>query len=421
MGSSARVPITVIDFGTDKIRVLHGNSDGEGGAQISAFAEAPSEGAVIKGAIVDHAKAGKILGSVLDRTENAASVNDDDRLVLFLLNGFAVNSCRGEGTVMLHGGGKVEPRHVEDVLAKAHAITLPPGMVSFNSFDGFFVLDRRQRVKSPVGQEASQLDAYLHILTTEQRVLDQIHNLMFNLGFERKGEPLFNGIASAYGVLRQEEREQGVLMIDFGHGACNYVLVCTEGVYFSGVLSVGVAHVANDLAIGLDLPYDFCLKFLQEDKLEKMRQAGTVFLEYTVSVTGKKRRIPLDSFSKIIEHRLREIYSVILAKVREKNLNACMTAGVVICGGGAVIHGSLDAAKTVFSDSSVRIGEPFGVSGVMTGFEMPPTCYAAVLGALKYAVDEVSGEEESSLDAVRNALSRVGENVLTNVRKVFGK
>ena len=75
MGSSARVPITVIDFGTDKIRVLHGCCDGEGGAQIVAFAEAPSEGAVIKGAIVDHAKAGKILGSVLDRTENAASVN----------------------------------------------------------------------------------------------------------------------------------------------------------------------------------------------------------------------------------------------------------------------------------------------------------------------------------------------------------
>ena len=122
-----------------------------------------------------------------------------------------------------------------------------------------------------------------------------------------------------------------------------------------------------------------------------------------------------------MEHRLREIYSVIQAKVREKNLNACMTAGVVICGGGSVIHGSLDAAKTVFSDSAVRVGEPFGVSGVMTGFEMPPPCYAAALGALKYAVDDVSMEEESSMDVVRNALSRVGENVLTNVRKVFGK
>ena len=421
MGSAMRTPVTVIEFGTDKIRVLHGNGDGEGGVLVTAFAEAPSDGSVIKGAIHDPAKAGKILGEVLDRTENAVSVNDDRRMILFLLNGGVVNSCRGEGTVMLHDGGKVETRHVEDVLAKAHGITLPPGMVSFNSFDGFFVLDRRSRVKYPVGQNASQLDAYLHILTTEQRVLDQIHNMMFNLGFERKGEPLFNGVASAYGVLRKDEREQGALLIDFGHGACDYVLVCTEGVYLSGVLPVGVAHVANDLAIGLDLPYDFCLKFLREGRLKKMRAADTSFLEYVVSVTGKKRRIPLDSVERIIEFRLREIYNVIQAKVREKNLASCMTAGVVLCGGGAMIEGSLEMAKDVFSDSAVRIGEPFGVAGVMNGFEMPPPCYAAILGALKYAVEEVSLQEESSMDVVRNALSRVGENVLSNVRKVFGR
>jgi hypothetical protein len=36
-------------------------------------------------------------------------------------------------------------------------------------------------------------------------------------------------------------------------------------------------------------------------------------------------------------------------------------------------------------------------------------------------VEEVSLQEESSMDVVRNALSRVGENVLSNVRKVFGR
>ena len=197
------------------------------------------------------------------------------------------------------------------------------------------------------------------------------------------------------------------------------MLVCTEGIYLSGVLPVGVAHVANDLAIGLDLPYDYCLKFLREGKLKKMRDADTAFLEYVVSVTGKKRRIPLDSFERIIEFRLREIYSVIRAKVQEKNLSSCMTAGVVLCGGGSMIEGSLEMAKDIFSDSAVRIGEPFGVAGVMNGFEMPPPCYASILGALTYAVEELSQQEESGIDVVRNALSRVGENVLSNVRKVF--
>ena len=37
MGSAMRTPVTVIEFGTDKIRVLHGNGDGEGGVLVTAF------------------------------------------------------------------------------------------------------------------------------------------------------------------------------------------------------------------------------------------------------------------------------------------------------------------------------------------------------------------------------------------------
>lgn len=421
MGNSMRAPVTVIEFGTDKIRVLHGCRAEAGEAQVVAFAEAPSEGSVSKGMIVDHEKAEKILGKVLDRADHSVNFQDDRRSILFLLNGSAVVPARGEGTVMLRGCEQVEDRHVDDALTKAHGISLPPGMVSFNSFDGFFVLDRRSRVKHPVGQTANQLDAYLHILTVEQRVLDRIHNVLFNLGFERKGEPLFGGIASAYGVLTPEEREQGVLLIDFGYGACNYVLVCTEGIYLSGVLPVGVANVANDLAIGLDLPFETCLKFLREGKMRSMRESGLAFEEYIVSATGKKRRIPLDSYEKIMDLRMREIYHLINEKVREKNLGACMTSGVVVCGGGAMIDGSLDAAKMIFSDSAVRLGEPFGISGAMAGFDSSMTCYSAILGGLKYAMEDDSEFEEHGLDAVRNVLSRVGENVLSNMRKVFGR
>ncbi|MBO5958778.1 MAG: cell division protein FtsA [Lentisphaeria bacterium] len=420
MGNTMQALVTVIEFGSDKIRVLHGCRDEAGEAQAVAFAEESSEGAVVKGMIVDPEKAEKILGRVIDRADRAVSFSGDRRFVLFLLNGAAVVPCRGEGSVSIHDSEKVESRHVEDALKKAHSVTLQPGIVSFNSFDGFFVLDRSSRVKQPLGQCAKQLDAYLHILTTEQRVLDQINNMLFRVGFELKGEPLFNGIASAYGVLRQEEQEQGVLLIDFGHGACDYVLVCTEGIYHSGVLPVGVAHVANDLAIGLDLPYEFCLKFLREDRLRKMRESGMTYLEYTVSATGKKRQVPLYSFEKIIGLRLREIYSVIQAKVYEKNLKSCISAGVVICGGGSQVFGSLEAAKQIFSDSSVRIGEPM-VTGSKAGFELPMPCYASLLGGLKYALEDDALNEGSSIDAVRNVLSSVGENVLNKVKKVFGK
>lgn len=318
---------------------------------------------------------------------------------------------------MIYDSDKVGQQHMQDAIDKAHGLSLPQGIVSFSSYDGFFVLNRTTRIKDPIGQNATQLDAYVHILTVEYAQLESIRVLLHDLGFENGAEPVFNGIASAFGVLREDEREQGVLMVDFGMGCCNYVLICTEGVYLSGVLGVGIAHVANDLAIGLELPYDFCLKFLTGSQMSKLRAEGKSWLEYTASVTGKKRRIPLDSFERIIQLRLRETFSIIHAKVKEKNLIPCMTSGVVLCGGGAMLEGAVDTMKSVFS-APVRIGEPIGVSGVKAGFDYAPACYASIMGLLKYAIEDEGLEDASGMDLVRDALNDVAESVWSKVRKI---
>ncbi len=420
MAYTVRTPVTAIEFGTEKICVLHGCRGESGNAEVLAFAQAPSAGAIRKGMIYDYAKTEKILGEVLDRADRTlpAGVSAIDRKnVYFLLNGMSINSHRGDGSVTVYDSETVQQQHVTDAVEKAHALALPQGIVSFGSYDSFFVLDQRNRVKNPVGQQADHLDAYVHILTTEQKQLDGIKHILTNLGFEYDAVPVFNGIASAFGVLWQEEREQGVLLIDFGQGVCNYVLVCADGVYLSGVLGVGVTHLANDLAVGLDLPYEKCLNFLRERRMSKLREAEKSYWEYTASVTGKRRRIPLDSFERIIELRLREIYSIIFAKVREKKLTSCMSAGVVLCGGGAMLEGAVSVARNVF-EVPVRVGTPFDVSGVMAEFSSGMSSYAAVQGLLKYALADDSQQETDSMNAVYEAFSRVGNAVFSRFKRV---
>lgn len=422
MAYNTRTPVTAIEFGSDKICVLHGARDENGNAEVLAFAQASSENSVRKGTILDFEKAMRIFSEVLDRADRSLPSASDRRNVYCLLNGPPVSSRRGEGTVMVYTE-KVERRHVREALEKAHALALPRGVLSFNSYDGFFVINRSNRVKDPTGRVAEQLDAYVHILTVERQYLENVRRLFREQGFDRGAEPVFSGIASAFGVLRTAEREEGVLLVDMGLEVCDYVLICAEGVYLSGVLPVGVANVANDLAVALELPYDFCIKFLRESRMTKLREAGTNFLEHTASVTGKKRRIPLDSFEKIIDLRLRETFSIILNKVNEKNLASCMSSGIVLTGGGSLLEGAVENMKSV-SGAPVRIGEPFGVSGVKAGFEAPPPCYAALLGLLKYALEEETLQKPDGIGYVRDALSGVAESVLRKIRsfgKVFGK
>lgn len=416
MAYGSRTPVTAIEFGTDKICVLHGCRDESGNAEVLAFAAAPSEGSVRKGSIVDPVKAGKILGDLLERADSMIPGHNEHRFVYYLLNGSSIASHRGRGSVVLHGGGTVTEEHIQDALEKANGLSLPNGVTQFSSYDSFFILDNQSRVKDPIGQIAGTLESVLHILTTDSKQIDTVNQILENNGFEYEGIPVFNGVASAFGVLRQEEREQGVLLIDFGQGACDYLLICADGIYHSGVLPVGVSHVANDLAIGLDLPYDFCLKFLSENRISKLRENGTNFLEYTASVTGKKRRIPLDSFEKIIELRFREIFSIIKQGIVKKKLIPCMTRGIVLCGGGAMLDGIQKEASQVF-EFPVRIGEPIGITGVQTGFSNAMPCYAAILGLLKHALDDEAIQETGGLTWVRNIISSVGETVFGKIKR----
>ncbi len=413
MAYITRTPVTAIELGTEKICVLHGYRNDAGNAEVLAFAQAPADGAIRKGVIYDGEKTAKILGEVLDRADRALPANMaamERKNVYVLLNGMSIQSHRGEGAVTITDSETVQEKHVQEAIDKAQSAELPSGAVSFSAYDSFYVLDHQGRTKEPAGERARHLNAYMHILTTEQKHLDGIRHLLRNLGFEYEPNPVFNGIASAFGVLRQDERERGVLLIDFGQGVCDYTLICLDGVYLSGVLGVGVTHLANDLSIGLNLPYERCMSLLRDCSMTKQRKAGFNFIECPVSASGKHRKIPLDSIERIIELRLREIFSIIHAKVQEKNLTPCIETGIVLCGGGAVLENVVSAAKSVF-DLPVRIGTPVDVTGVMAGFQDSPASYAAIQGLLKYALEEDLQQEQDSMNRLREVMVKVGNLV----------
>ena len=67
MASSGQNIITGIEFGTDKICVIHGRPDQNGNIEVLSFASQPSRNSVVKGTIVDQNAALNILKSVDDK------------------------------------------------------------------------------------------------------------------------------------------------------------------------------------------------------------------------------------------------------------------------------------------------------------------------------------------------------------------
>ena len=406
---------TLIEFGTDKICVMYGARGESGRPEVLSFAQRPSAGSVYKGAILDYNAAMKILGRTFKDADQSLRFSCERGPVFFLLNGPGIVSRQGEGSVMIGGSEKkVTPEHVMEAVERAKSLPSSADQVNFGIYDSYFVLNGTTRIKDPVGKLADRLDAFVHILSVERGRIDQVNTMLRELGFEQGGDAMSAAIASVFSVLTGEERDMGALLVDMGAGVTTYAAVSGDGVLFSGVIPVGVNNIANDLHVGLDLPFEFCLSFLCESRLRKLRETGVGFLEYSDRALSRQRRIPLNSFEKIIGERLHETFGFIRTAV-EPALPDIGT-GCVLTGGGSMIDSACDILGGIM-EMRVRRGEPGTHTGAMTEFQYAPCCYSALFGMLEYAL---LAETEESGGGLGQSLAGFFDGVFSKWKKTAG-
>lgn len=415
MGYYGKELITGIEFGSDKICVAHGIRDEAGNIEALSFASKPAEGSVNKGEIVDRNAALRILSSVLEVSEKnlPGSLDRTRNSVYFLINGRHVVSRRGEGAVQIYEKDKKITRaHVEEAIRRAQNIELPPDQTYVSMYDSYFVLDGRNREGNPVGRLADRLSANIHIITAGKQQVELVRSLLRELGFEQEAHPVCTSIADVFGVMTMDEREQGALVFDFGATVSSYAVIQHDGVLLTGSIPVGVVNVANDLSLALDLPFDFCMDFLRASTLDKLREKGSNFLEYrTRGATERVRRIPLDSFEKVMDLRIRETFQFMKEILLRAGLARALRAGAVLTGGGSMIPSAMQMFQDLMG-VTVRRGEPLGITGALSSFRSPMPCYAAVLGLLKHVADLDPAAPGDPAGSVRDAVERFADRVL---------
>ena len=119
-------------------------------------------------------------------------------------------------------------------------------------------------------------------------------------------EVAFSALADDLALLTEDERSNGVLLINIGAGTTEYVVEYDCGICASGVLQIGMEHVANDISVAMNLNIDLCRSLIAEGKLARKRNENKEFLEFKTG--GGLRQIPLSSFETVIDWRLREIF-----------------------------------------------------------------------------------------------------------------
>ncbi|MCU4138860.1 MAG: Cell division ATPase FtsA [Thermodesulfobacteria bacterium] len=398
--------ILVVDVGTTKICALIGEEKEEK-LWVTGMGIAPSKG-LKKGNIINIDEATQSIKNAIEKAQSQAKVIIDS--VYTSIAGSHIKTIPGSGVVALKEK-IVTPSEVEEVLYSAQAVELPQDRVILHVIPQEFIVDQNRGILQPVGMTGVRLETHVQLITCNRSNLQNLLRCFENLGLEVDGV-IFQGLASGDGVLTPEEKELGVILIDFGGGTTDVVVYWDNVLRYVFSLPVGGELLTNDLAIGLrtsrkeaeklKIKNGVCLRELVEDD---------DFIEVVGIGNRPPKKINKKVLAEILELRIKELFEIIEKELQERvfeeeeilDIKSKIGSGVVITGGSALLPGIIYLADQTF-ELPTRIGYPLQLAGLTEEIYHPQ--FATSVGMLFYVYNLRKNIKEEKKGGIIEKLKR---------------
>jgi cell division protein FtsA len=370
--------ITAIDVGSAKTCALVAEVT-DAGLRYRGHGIAESRGSR-KGVIVDLDKAVGSIQKAVERAEDTAGVPVERALI-----GVAGAHVRG---VNSHGGlsfgtrsREITREEIRLAVEKARAIPLPADREILHLLPQEFILDDEAGVHDPLGMMATRLEVRVHMVTAASSAVQNVVTAVNRAGVH-VDDTVFEPLAAADSVLRADERELGVCLVDLGAGAASLIVFQEGAVIHTAVVPIGGDHFTSDLSVGL------CTPVAEAEKIKKLYGNAIVTLipegnEVEVPSVGDRasRLISQRMIGEILEPRARELFEMLRDNLRHAGMLEVCVGGIVLSGGASRLPGILDIADSV-------LRRPLRLSWPTPLAKMPATLvepeYATVLGLVFY-------------------------------------
>lgn len=377
--------LAAIDVGSSKICTLVAETTPESDLRILGVGVTPSQG-VKKGMVDNIQQATEAITTSIERAEKSSG----SRIVSahVSIGGNHVQSLNNRGIATI--AGKQRPIAEEDIdraLEGARNLNLPTNREVLHSLARFFVVDGQEQVTDPIGMYGQRLDMDCHIVTGSVTAIQNLTQCVEGAGVQVE-TLVFSPLAAAEAVLEEEEKEQGVILVDIGGGTTDIAVFVDGSVFHTTVLPVGGYHLTHDLVAGLRAPYSA----VEELKLEYGScMPSRVDPEEIVEIDSfggeRRKEVPRRRIAEILQARVEEILEMIYIDVKRAGFDDMVAAGLVVTGGTASLPGIVELSELVLR-LPVRAGVPRRIHGLSDAINSP--AYATSVGLLHWAAEEIT-------------------------------
>jgi len=377
--------IVGLDVGTTKICAVIGEVF-EGRIDIIGIGTHPSIG-LKKGVVVNIESTVHSIRMAVDQAEEMAGCEINTVCV-----GIAGSHIKGFNSPGIVGIKNREIRQddIDRVIDAARAVNLSQNQQIIHVLPQEFMVDDHTGIQDPLGMTGVRLVTNVHIVTGDTT---SIHNLVMccNRAGLEVADIVLESLASANAVLSREEMDLGVGLLDIGGGTSDLAIFSGGTIKHTYELGLGGNNLTNDLSVGLRTPFQEAerLKNRYGSALTSMIDGDNVIEVPTVG-DRKPRKVKQKIMGEILEPRIEEMLIILNQEMIDSTYKDRLNAGVVICGGTALLEYIVDLTEQIF-DLPVRIGYPREIHEAPESINSPQN--ATGVGLVIYASRHASGKK----------------------------
>lgn len=366
-----------IDVGTTKVATIVGQKK-EKEVEVIGLGTAPSDG-LRKGVVVNIESTMDSIRNSVESAEKSSGLEIKSAIVG--ISGAHIKSFNSHAATVIKNPQEVNGGDVFNVLEKAKAVELPNDREILHVLTQEFIVDDNDGIKDPRGMTGIRLEAKVHVVTDDIPSAKNLVRCAERAGIE-VNDIVFSAIASSESVLSPEEREVGVVLLDFGGGTADMAVFYNGSLRHTFVLPIGGNYVSSDIAFGLKVPQSDAENIKRVDGCALVQKVKKDELVEIPGVGGRKPRlIRRQSLAEIIEPRVEEIFSLVFRELLRSGFEDLIGAGIVITGGSSLLFSIEDLAERVFR-LPVRKANPSKVAGLYDLVNHPS--YSTAVGLLLY-------------------------------------
>ena len=363
-----------IDIGTTTIRCVVGHIDSTTGSPtIVGIGKAPNSG-MRKGVVANLQGPAAAIDDALGEAERMSGYQVNHASIS--INGSHLLSTKADGMIAVgsldHEITRVDLARLEEVATTGK---VPANREILEVVPHSYRLDGQDNIKDPLGMTGTRLEIRANVVSA---LGPHLHNLQkaADMAKVEANTIIPSVLASARAVLKEQQIENGVAVIDMG-GATTSVAVFEDGdLQYVGVIPMGGVNITNDLAIGLKTDPEIAEKIKLDHAVAKMRHESA-----GISVKDGEEIHTFNSteIDEIVDARLEELFEAINKELKKAGRAGQLPSGVVLTGGTANMKHMSEYAKEKLG-LAARVGTPTGFGGVAEDAEQPE--YASAIGLM---------------------------------------